>query len=252
MLALALELRCRVEAVPADAWIIHQDGSSYEPSGDDMVRRAVEAAVEETHLALGAQVGDPDRGGLGEPAPDDAVVDPAAFPRIFRHQHVLVVLHEGLADVRRGAAGGHLDRALVPGQTLPFGMQVGRAGAHGVVQEVLAGERVLEVGGRVGVLPGRSGDGTARLRQWSMLDLGHRVVAQGPVIQDRFLVGAVGEVGLVVAVVEQLDALILQEDEFLADDAAPVAASAGATGRDRSAAGAKVRTCWYRCRWAPR
>ncbi len=47
MLALALELRCRVEAVPADAWIIHQDGSSYEPSGDDMVRRAVEAAVDQ-------------------------------------------------------------------------------------------------------------------------------------------------------------------------------------------------------------
>ena len=45
VLALALELRCRVEAVPADAWIIHQDGSSYEPSTDDMVRRAVEAAV---------------------------------------------------------------------------------------------------------------------------------------------------------------------------------------------------------------
>ncbi len=46
VLALALELRCRVEAVPADAWIIHQDGSSYEPSSDDMVRRAVEAAVD--------------------------------------------------------------------------------------------------------------------------------------------------------------------------------------------------------------
>ncbi len=46
VVALALELRCHVEAVPADAWIIHQDGSSYEPSGDDMVRRAVEAAVD--------------------------------------------------------------------------------------------------------------------------------------------------------------------------------------------------------------
>jgi homoserine kinase len=45
VLALALELRCRVEATPADAWIIHQDGSSYEPSPDDMVRRAVEAAA---------------------------------------------------------------------------------------------------------------------------------------------------------------------------------------------------------------
>lgn len=47
VLAMALELRCRVEAVPADAWIIHQDGSSYEPSTDDMVRRAVEAAVDQ-------------------------------------------------------------------------------------------------------------------------------------------------------------------------------------------------------------
>lgn len=47
VLAMALELRCRVEAVPADAWIIHQDGSSYEPSSDDMVRRAVEAAVDQ-------------------------------------------------------------------------------------------------------------------------------------------------------------------------------------------------------------
>lgn len=47
VLALALELRCRVEAAPADAWIIHQDGSSYEPGPADMVRRAVEAAVAE-------------------------------------------------------------------------------------------------------------------------------------------------------------------------------------------------------------
>ena len=46
VVALALELRCRVEAVQADAWIIHQDGSSYEPSVDDMVRRSVESAVD--------------------------------------------------------------------------------------------------------------------------------------------------------------------------------------------------------------
>jgi homoserine kinase len=47
VVALALELRCCVEAAPADAWIIHQDGSSYEPGSDDIVRRAVEAAVDQ-------------------------------------------------------------------------------------------------------------------------------------------------------------------------------------------------------------
>ena len=45
VLALALELRCSVEADLADSWRIVQDGTVTEPDEGDMVRRAVEAAV---------------------------------------------------------------------------------------------------------------------------------------------------------------------------------------------------------------
>jgi homoserine kinase len=45
VLALALELRCRVTATPADDWSIHQDGTTYVPESGDMVVQAAKAAV---------------------------------------------------------------------------------------------------------------------------------------------------------------------------------------------------------------
>jgi homoserine kinase len=45
VLALALELRCRVTATRADDWSIHQDGITYVPEAGDMVVRAAEAAA---------------------------------------------------------------------------------------------------------------------------------------------------------------------------------------------------------------
>jgi homoserine kinase len=45
VLALALELRCRVTASPAAAWEIVEDATVHSPTEDDMVVRAVEAAV---------------------------------------------------------------------------------------------------------------------------------------------------------------------------------------------------------------
>ena len=46
ILALALELRCRVTATPTERWEIVEAGGSHDPGPDDMVRRAVEMAVE--------------------------------------------------------------------------------------------------------------------------------------------------------------------------------------------------------------
>lgn len=44
-LGLALELRCRVEAEPADTWLIEELGDTFEPRQEDFVRLAVDAAV---------------------------------------------------------------------------------------------------------------------------------------------------------------------------------------------------------------
>ena len=44
-LGIAFELRCRVEASPADEWIIEELGTSFVPPSQDFVRRAVAAAV---------------------------------------------------------------------------------------------------------------------------------------------------------------------------------------------------------------
>lgn len=41
VLALALDLVCHVAAEPSDEWRITQDGASYQPDPDDLVRRAV-------------------------------------------------------------------------------------------------------------------------------------------------------------------------------------------------------------------
>ena len=46
VLALAIELRCRVLAEPAGAWSITQDGEMYEPPPDDLVRVSVAAMAE--------------------------------------------------------------------------------------------------------------------------------------------------------------------------------------------------------------
>ncbi|MCP3997012.1 MAG: homoserine kinase [bacterium] len=44
-LGLALELRCRIDATPADEWVIEELGTSLVPEPTDLVRRAVVAAV---------------------------------------------------------------------------------------------------------------------------------------------------------------------------------------------------------------
>ena len=44
-LGLALELRCRIEASPADEWVIKELGTSFVPKPTDLVRQAVVAAV---------------------------------------------------------------------------------------------------------------------------------------------------------------------------------------------------------------
>lgn len=45
VIALALDVRCRVTATPQEEWRIVEDGTSYEPAATDRVVRAVDAAV---------------------------------------------------------------------------------------------------------------------------------------------------------------------------------------------------------------
>ena len=87
---------------------------------------------------------------------------------------------------------------------------------------MLARDRMLDVAWRVRVLPRGSGVRSSRLNEGSELDLRHLVVAERPVLQHKFLVRVPGQVGLVIAVVEQLDVAVLEEDELLPDYATPV------------------------------
>jgi homoserine kinase len=63
-LGVALELRCHIEASPAEDWAIEELGSTFTPGPSDMVRRAVDAAVgRPMHLVIRNEV--PRSRGLG-------------------------------------------------------------------------------------------------------------------------------------------------------------------------------------------
>ena len=63
-LGLAVDLWCRVEASPADQWIVVEPDREFAPKPTDFVRRAVEAAVgRPMHLAIDSEV--PRSRGLG-------------------------------------------------------------------------------------------------------------------------------------------------------------------------------------------
>ena len=167
-------------------------------------------------------MGNPDRRRLGQPTLDDTVLVPALLPPQLGLQRILEGLVVGNANGGRRRTGRHLDGALVPGQTIPLRMQILGARPDRVVDEMLARQWMLDVGRRVGVTPGRAGNRAARPDEWRVLDLGDWIVTQRPVIQQFQLVDALGQIGFVIAVVEQLDQPILQEDELLAHDGTPV------------------------------
>jgi len=78
VLALALELRCRVTASPAAAWEIVEDGTVHSPAEDDMVLRAVEAAVgRPMRLEIASDI--PVSRGLGSSSAVTAAAAAAAF-----------------------------------------------------------------------------------------------------------------------------------------------------------------------------
>lgn len=64
-LALAVELRCRCEAEPADEWKILERGGSYAPEPDDLVVRAVVAAIGDRPMRLSIDNEIPRSRGLG-------------------------------------------------------------------------------------------------------------------------------------------------------------------------------------------
>lgn len=65
VLALALELRCRVRATPAPEWRIDELGLSYTPPGGDLVVRAVRAVVGDRPMRLEIDNDVPRSRGLG-------------------------------------------------------------------------------------------------------------------------------------------------------------------------------------------
>ena len=65
VLALALELRCRVRATPAAEWRIEEMGQSYSPPVGDLVVRAVKAVVGDRPMRLQIENAVPRSRGLG-------------------------------------------------------------------------------------------------------------------------------------------------------------------------------------------
>ncbi len=65
VLALALDLRCRCEAEPADGWEIRERGERYEPNQSDLVVRAVVGAIGARPMRLVIENAIPRSRGLG-------------------------------------------------------------------------------------------------------------------------------------------------------------------------------------------
>ncbi len=104
VLALALELRCTVEAAPADQWQIHEHGETYAPGEDDMIVRAVDAAVGRP-MALRISNDIPRSRGLGSSSAVTAAAAAAAV-RALGGEPSLRRLFEIVADLE-----GHGDNA---------------------------------------------------------------------------------------------------------------------------------------------
>ena len=103
-LALALELRCAVTAEAADSWLITQTGESYEPNGDDYVRRAVSGATGGAfRMVIDNAI--PRARGLGSSAAVTVAAAAAAL-RALGHEPTSRVLFEIVADLE-----GHADNA---------------------------------------------------------------------------------------------------------------------------------------------
>ena len=104
VLALAVELRCTVTAEPASSWLIEQDGDTYEPDPDDLVRVAA-AAMTDGAFRLEIENVIPRSKGLGSSAAV-AVAAAAAAIRSRGGEPRARDLFESVAEIE-----GHPDNA---------------------------------------------------------------------------------------------------------------------------------------------
>lgn len=112
VLAIALDRWCRVQAEPSPEWRITEDGDSYEPEVDDLVRRAVVSMVEGPfRLEIDNQI--PRSGGLGSSAAVAIAAGAAALRSVgrdpssdFLFKHVSAI--EGHPDNAAAAVFGGL------------------------------------------------------------------------------------------------------------------------------------------------
>ena len=111
-LGLAFELRCHIEATPADKWIIEELGTSFEPHPTDFVRRAVNEAVNRPmRLVIENEV--PRSRGLGSSSAVMAAAAAAAMRAVgaepeSRHLYDIVRGIEGHGDNAGAAVYGGL------------------------------------------------------------------------------------------------------------------------------------------------
>ncbi len=103
-LGIAFELRCHVEAVPADQWLVEELGESFEPKPSDYVRRVVQDAIgRPMHLRISNEV--PRSRGLGSSSAV-MVASAAAAMRAVGREPAAEELYELVAAIE-----GHGDNA---------------------------------------------------------------------------------------------------------------------------------------------
>jgi homoserine kinase len=104
-MAVALDLWCRVEAVPDDAWEITEDGGTYEPDPDSLVVRAAQGFGADRPYRLRIDSEIPRTRGLGSSAAVATAVA-AAVRRAAGHEPADEELFTFVADLE-----GHADNA---------------------------------------------------------------------------------------------------------------------------------------------
>ena len=134
-LALALELRCRCEAEPADEWEILERGTRYAPEPEDLVVRAVAAAIGDRPIRLAIENEIPRSRGLGSSSAV-ATASAAAAMRAVGVSAKDATLFRIVADLE-----GHPDNAAAA----VYGGLV--ATADGVVRHLPLAPEVIVVAG---------------------------------------------------------------------------------------------------------